>query len=270
MKIGINGDCVGLTDARKNVKTIVENGFEATFIMAEDERLDEFCQAAKEYDLTVETLHGPFLSDGACSINDVWLPGERGDRMLDRMMKSAEKCAKYDIPYLVTHLSSGNDAPFVNECGLERFGALVKRAKELGVVIAFENLRKTGNFACALEYFPDSGFCLDVGHQYCYAGGRQFLSFFGDRLVTTHIHDNMCAVGQDLHLIPFDGKIDYTLLAKQLRDLNYDGTLMLEVFRGFGKEIAEKLYSQLTDEQYITRAAIAAKKLKKLVEESAE
>ena len=256
-------------DAKKNVEAIVGNGFQSTFVMAEDEHLDEFCRTAKEYDLTVETLHGPFLSDGACSINDAWLPGERGDKMLGRMLKAAENCAKYGIPYLVTHLSSGNDAPFVNDCGLERFGTLVKRAKELGVVIAFENLRKTGNLACALEFFPDSGFCLDVGHQFCFADGRQFLPFFGDRLVTTHIHDNLCTVGQDLHLIPFDGKIDYELLAKQLRELNYDGTLMLEVFRGFGKETAEKLYAPLTDERFIARAAAAAKKLKKLVESPA-
>jgi len=265
MKIGINVNCIDFSDVDRNLRLLVENGFEKTFLPSDDQRLDEFFNAIKKYPLTTETLHGPFLSDKECGINDIWKHGEKGELMLSRMIDAAEKCARHNVPYLITHLSSGTDAPQVSETGLERIDRLIRRAEHIGVTIAFENLRKIGNLACALEYFPQSAFCLDVGHQYCYAEGKQFLPLFGDRLATLHIHDNLAVINEDLHILPFDGSIDYRPFVNGLKDWGYSGTLMLEVFKTYHRKYGKNYYSDLSDEEYVKRAANAVRRLQSML-----
>lgn len=256
MKTGINIDCLTLGNIREQVKLLKDNGFSATFVASENERLEEVVRYTNEYEITVDTLHGPFLDNGVCRINDIWKDGEKGEKMLARMIKGLEDCSRFGIPCLITHLSSGNNAPIVNDIGFERIARLVQKADEYGVYVAFENLRKTANLACALEYNEHGKFCLDVGHQYCYTGGKQFLPMFGDRLVALHIHDNMKTIGEDMHLLPFDGAIDYSILMRQLKDCGFDGTLMIETAKA-----GKPQYESLSDEQFIKLAAERANKL---------
>ena len=79
---------------------------------------------------------------------------------------------------------------------------------------------------------------------------------FGDRLVALHIHDNMKTVGEDMHLLPFDGAIDYSILMRQLKDCGFDGTLMIETAKA-----GKPQYESLSDEQFIKLAAERANKL---------
>lgn len=269
MKTGINVDCTEITDVKRSVARIIDNGFQTSFIMAEDEKLPEFAVEAKIRGLKIETLHAPFASDGECYINDMWSAGEKSAKMAARLDLAAEKCAAFGIPFLVTHLSSGENAPRVNEAGLENFYGLVKRAKELGVTVAFENQRKLGNLACALEYFPEAGFCFDVGHQNCFTLGKELLPAFGHRLVTVHIHDNLKEKNGDLHRIPFDGAIDFKKVVSQFKKHGYEGPLMLEVFKNMEESYdTSRPYGDMTDDEYIARAGVAAKKLKALYEKA--
>lgn len=269
MKTGINVDCTEITDVKRSVARIIDNGFETSFIMAEDAKLPEFAAEAKIRGLKIETLHAPFASDGECYINDMWSAGEKSAKMAARLNLSAEKCAALGIPYLVTHLSSGENAPRVNETGLDNFYRLVKRAKELGVIVAFENQRKLGNLVCALEYFPEAGFCFDVGHQNCFTPGNELLPLLGNRLVTVHIHDNLKEKNGDLHRIPFDGAIDYNEVVSQFNKHGYKGPLMLEVFKNMEESYDTfRPYENMTDDEYVGRAGIAAKKLKTLFEKA--
>lgn len=267
MKKGINVDCTDVKDVKASVARIVDNGFETSFIMAEDENLPRFVAEAKNVGLKIETLHAPFASDGESYINDMWSDGEKCAKMTARLSLAVEKCAAFDIPYLVTHLSSGENAPRVNETGLENFYRLVKKAKESGVVIAFENQRKLGNLSCALEYFPDAGFCFDVGHQNCFTLHKELLPTFGDRLVTVHIHDNLKEKNGDLHRIPFDGAIDFKEILSQIKKCGYKGPLMLEVFKNMEESYdTSRPYAEMPDDEYIKRAGKAAKKLNDLYE----
>ena len=68
----------------------------------------------------------------------------------------------------------------------------------------------------------------------------------GDKLICTHIHDNRGKDlsrpdGGDLHLLPFDGDIDYQKMMKGLNGANYQGSLMLEVGnRDYGEMSADE------------------------------
>jgi sugar phosphate isomerase/epimerase len=171
-------------------------------------------------------------------------------------------------PIAVVHLSSGDNPPTVTDVGRSRFAALVEYARKKGIKIAFENQRKLFNLAWALETFgPEDGvgFCWDCGHEGCFTPGKQFMPWFADRLICTHIHDNYGIFDDDRHLLPFDGKLDFERVARQLREANWQGSVMLEVILGKNSHYKGSNYEDLTPEQYLIRAADAAKKLAKMI-----
>lgn len=254
-EIGINLNAIqGLSD-EDYIKTIAELGFSLTFDMARPEermaRLGALCAAAG---LRFETLHAPFSG-----INSIWLPGEEGDEMLARLMDCVDKCGMVGAPIAVVHLSSGQTPPGVTDIGRGRFSELVEYAMKKGVKLAFENQRKIFNLAWALETFgPETGagFCWDCGHEGCFTPGKQFMPMFGDRLICTHIHDNFGQFNEDQHLLPFDGKLDFDRIPRQLREASWQGSVMLEVIAKNSDR-----YTDFTPEQYLTRAAEGAKRL---------
>ena len=237
------------------VKTAAELGFTATFDMARPqevmERLGALCNASG---IRFETLHAPFDH-----INDIWLPGDDGDRMLSELKDCIDKCLMVGAPMAVVHLSSKQNPPTITDLGRGRFEELVAYAGKKGVKIAFENQRKLFNLAWALETFTPAdgvGFCWDCGHEGCFTPEIQFMPLFGSRLICTHIHDNFGVFNDDSHLIPFDGALDFHRVARQLREANWQGSLMLEL----------KAYPEMPGEAYLYRAAGAVKRLAAMVD----
>lgn len=61
------------------------------------------------------------------------------------------------------------------------------------------------------------GFCWDSGHEKCYNHDMDLLAKFGNRLLITHLNDNLgisdpggeITYLDDLHLLPGDGVIDW-------------------------------------------------------------
>jgi sugar phosphate isomerase/epimerase len=163
----------------------------------------------------------------------------------------------------VVHLSSGENPPLVNKLGLLRYEKIIQTAKKYNVTVAFENQRKLANISYIFELFGNEknvAFCWDVGHEKCFAHGLEFMPIFGSKLVYTHIHDNNCEFNQDLHLLPFDGKIDYSKTIKHLKNVNYKGTLTLEVI----PEIS-KAYQNIDAKEYYAKAFSVAKKLQNMM-----
>ena len=164
------------------------------------------------------------------------------------------------------HLSSKENCPHVTDAGLANFDRLHTHAKEQGVILAVENQRKLGNIATILEiYGKDSnvGFCWDVGHEACFANGREYMPLFADRCVMTHIHDNNCRYNIDEHLIPFDGQINFRRTADLIHDADYSGTLMLEL--DLPHEGSDK-YADLSLAQFVSKAYAAINRLRILSE----
>lgn len=255
--IGMNLNAVGDISCGDRLREMAAAGFEATFmtVLPAAEQAAAAALCAK-HGIRCETLHAPFSH-----INDIWFPGENGDAMLRDMCRAADHCLIAGAKILVVHLSSGVQAPPVTDAGRRRFHSLVEYAAKRGIRIAFENQRKLANLAWALETFDaaSAGFCWDCGHERVFAGGMRYMPLFGERLITTHIHDNFGIPGEDLHLIPFDGTVDFRFVAETLRNADYRGTLMLElVFR--------ERYAGMSAAEYIARAAAAAKRLRGMLD----
>ena len=265
-KIGINMFAVRDRGAEDYIKTAADLGFNTMFTgvcssVAEQVSLAELMA---KHGLEYETIHAPFGH-----INDIWLDCEGGKKMLDELITSVDHCKAAGAPILVVHLSSGLNPPSVTDLGQARFAALMEHAEKNGIMIAYENQRKLANIAWAFERFADSpslGFCWDCGHENCFTYGRQYMPLFGKKLVCTHIHDNKGPTptnGQnDLHMLPFDGSFDYDRFARQLNEVGYTGSLMLEVMKGH----SQGFYDAMSEDAYMQRAADAVKRLRALVD----
>lgn len=258
-KIGINWGAYGKLPIDEQIGYMKKYGFEAAFISGGRSHADEVIPKLAEAGISCHSIHAPFDK-----INSVWFEGEEGDGMMDRIIDSLYACADHGVPVLVVHLSSGKNAPVISDAGVARFRRLMAVAKEKGVKIAYENQRKLANIALMFEIFEDEAcFCWDVGHEECFAYGRRFMPLFGDKLVALHVNDNLCEDNGDIHIIPYDGKVDFDRVAKSIADVGYEGPVMLEVIR----HIKPDFYGDISADEYYARAAAAAKRLAAKIDE---
>ena len=106
-----------------------------------------------------------------------------------------------------------------------------------GVTYAFENLPSyhvIGSDIAELAGMigelaaPATGLCFDTGHANMVGDPAAALAQAGEELIYVHLSDN--SGGADDHLMPTYGTIDIDAIARQLHAMQFDGTIMLEVF----------------------------------------
>lgn len=260
-KIGINVSENVIFGVEKYIDCIASVGFNNIFSCGNDEKFISFLsRKCSEKGLLYETLHAPFHN-----INSLWEASVENEA-LATLKTSVDLAAEHSIGIVIIHLSSGEKCPPITDDGLKNFDELVNYAQKKGIILAVENQRKLGNIATILElYGKDSNvaFCWDVGHEKCFAHGREYMPLFGDRCITTHIHDNNMLYNIDEHLIPFDGSIDYRRTAELIKQYNYSGTLMLEI--DLPRDGSDK-YIGLSAEQFAQKAYAAINRLRILSE----
>jgi len=264
-KLGINTDCLGgLLDEIGTLQLAHEIGFEA--ITTGTIELDGVCalkEKANSLGVEFSFLHAPFNG-----INNLWLEGEGYHAIYDGIVKAIDSAAACGVSAVVIHVSSGWKAPFVNDLGLSRYDALADYASHKGVTLAFENLRMVGNLACLMdryEHRDNVRFCYDCGHEHCYTKTVSWIDIFTDKIVATHIHDNLSrpfgdkSTDRDSHWLPFDGNFDYHTMMTKLDKYGYSGPLLLEVFRS-----ARADYKKLSAEEFLTTAYDRIKRISEL------
>lgn len=200
------------------------------------------------------------------------MPGEPQGEIIRRMKKCVDYTANLNTKVVVFHAMKflgSTDAGKVCERDLNKairktsaeavletlcsnLRAAGQYAKEHGVLIAIENLDRFAPW-CDMEQLPkivwgaDSdavGFCLDTGHAWCCGNDpAKWIPIMGDKLFTTHIHDNhglpealSCheglfdvTSGLDEHLSPGFGTISWREFLLALRKSGYNRTLNFEV-----------------------------------------
>lgn len=257
-KIGINISENVLYGVDHYIKSISAVGFDSVFTTGNnDSYVAHVADKCNEFGLKYEYLHAPWTN-----INDLWKDSPSSEEVLSNFYHSVDLAAEYDIPIIVTHVSSKEDAPHVTDIGLSNFDKFASYAAKKGRIVAVENQRKLGNIATILEiYEKDSNvqFCWDVGHEKCFAHGREYMPLFSDRCVATHLHDNNCKYNVDEHLLPWDGSIDFRHTAELLHNACYKGTLMLEI--DLPRENNDK-YRNLSVEQFAAKAYAAINRLR--------
>ena len=259
-KLGINLDTIDGLSYREYIETIKMLGFSAIFSdMTTCECVEEIAVLCKEYDLEYSFIHAPYIGT-----YNIWQDCEEGAKMYESILSCIDLCEKSGVPIAVVHISSGFNPPPMTELGKTRFKNIVEYAQDKNVKIAFENLRNFPYLEWAMDTFKDYsnvGFCWDIGHENCFTEGIEYLKIYGDKLLCTHIHDNNCEIGGDLHIIPFDGKIDFKTSVKNLKLTNFNGPLMLEVFA------KNEIYDGISPVDFLKKAYKGIKKVRDLLNE---
>lgn len=195
-----------------------------------------------------------------CQAHAVYPPSfpddvEKTEKRFFEIVQGMQNAAYLGAPMIVvhpcTHLDCTVDGNFekMYQCNLSFYRRLIPYAKEFGIKIAIENLRRAAvtnmpDALCRLyDELNDSVFtvCLDVGH--CFLHGvdpADAIRILGDRLVhgCLHIHDNMGAA--DEHTLPYYGKIEWESVMKALADIGYEGNFNYEA-SGFIKDVPTDL-----------------------------
>jgi len=270
---------MGIPEAEQ-FASVADAGFDSVFTIWKDAHtLADHKRLADESGLILHSVHGPFSGD--TFLTHMWSHGEAGKAVAKNIIKIVEACSENEVGMLVTHVHSGfeYDLPTVDQApfAIENFGLIAERARELGVTLALENIENFELNEVLLEAFgghPNVGFCWDSGHERCYYNGRDLLKNAGKHLIAVHLHDNMgcgsadgsIASRDDMHMLPFDGIIDWQGVADRLDSHGYDGTLMLEVKRSVWYSDRPEIagYMKMSPSEYIAEAYKRAKRLLKL------
>ena len=225
--------------------------------------------------MTFQSLHAPYKDIPALWAPDSALSAE----VLHRMLRCIDACARFHAPVMVIHGWQGLIYTFPEEpLDFRCFDRMVEYAKEKGVSIAFENLEGEEYLAALLNRYSGQshvGYCWDSGHDHCYPHRTDFLQAYGDRLIMTHLNDNL---GQrdpngiptgndDLHFIPYDGDIDWTHALGKLKKAKQQSILNFELkVRSFSTAPEDLLYADLPLDRFIQFAGQRARQIAALYE----
>lgn len=205
---------------------------------------EEIRRTAEDLGISLPQCHLPFKSTKV-----KWQEPEDYKYFIEMFYRAIDVAAVIGFPWAVIHPDRYFVVPESENWDLdtfikknhEEYDPLVEYALKKGVGIAFENMNR-GRFSQAEELvaYIDSyrddrvGACWDTGHaNMYYKGGDQWdpLHVVGHRLHATHIHDNRAK--DDLHLMPYDGTIDWPRVVAALRDIGYTGDFVSEAASNF-------------------------------------
>ena len=223
-----------------------------------------------------QSVHAPWGKAAA-----LWGDDEaKGEAAVAELVDCLQAAAAAGAPFVVVHAWIGFVSTAPTEAGLKRFARVVAEAKRLGLAIAIENTEGEEHLDALLAHFrgePAVGFCWDTGHELCYNRGRDLMAAFGDRLMGTHLNDNLGIADpagpttwlDDLHLLPFDGIADWPGIARRLAVSGFDGPLTFELNRASKPGRHENdAYAAMPLGDYLAEALARARRVAALADEA--
>ena len=258
--------CLGLiggtnVSGNDQIKIISAAGFDG-FFSAWTPNIFGYRDVANELGMIYQSIHAPFSRT-----DKIWHGGDEANAVRDELVQCVEDCARLEVPILVVHPYSGvPKCEIPPQSGIDNFGIVIKRAEELGVQIAVENVSQPDYLDALMKAFESSknvGFCFDTGHEMCYSVGKDQLAPYGDRLIATHINDNLGKTKKgtpvtwhdDLHLLPYDGIINWQSVADRMNACGYNGILSFELNKNNRpNRFDNEKYVKMSFEEFIAEA----------------
>jgi sugar phosphate isomerase/epimerase len=240
------------------IKLIKNAGFQSVmtwwgdeFIETDGQPKEKRPEIIRKNDLRLENVHFPF-SD----INEIWIDSLEGQELINKFIEYISEYKTYEIPTAVMHISNGDNPPPFNQLGLDRFKKIIDKAEKENINIALENLRKPEylDFIYSNIKSDKLKFCYDSGHENCFTPNYNYLDKYKNKLIALHLHDNDGT--KDQHLLPFNGTINWKNLMDQIKNIEYKGSLALEIVAQY-IDISKKYVA----EEYLNEAKNRANKL---------
>lgn len=187
-------------------------------------------------------LHAPLHFDvdngrsGAPAVNVIHVEKSRRIDSMDEIKRALESAEQISFAHLILHLGERGESWSARtlEHSMTAVEHLRAFARPLGVQILLENLdanevAQPENLVEILSvgHFNDIGVCLDVGHAHLGSGIPSAIAILGERIRSTHIHDN--AGDRDAHLWPGEGTINWQEAMQALTQLKQPPGTVLEI-----------------------------------------
>jgi len=240
--------------------------------------LEEGIKLAQKIGLKVHYVHLPYGKPLWRNTNDLWAKGAANEERIAGIIEQIKLCDKYNIPITVLH-QTYKARKYSNEIHCEKQGIkslqkILDATKNCNVKIALENLNPGDNkyMEILLDSIDDPrlGFCYDSGHNYLYTPDVDFMKKYGDRVIAIHLQDNLMDAtdieesNRDLHLLPFDGKIDFNKVMRNVARSSYNGPVILE--SKYRREKEETLYGSVPPNEFMKEAYKRGQRLAKMLE----
>lgn len=261
-KIAIGASSSFVLPVSEQIVAFRKAGFEGFFTeWSEGENIGEYKRIADSVGMEYQSIHAPFRNAAI-----MWEQSADADMAVAELIACLEDCGRYGVPIMVVHAFKGFKEHCPNNIGVENFRKVVQRASALGIKIAFENTEGEEYLDCLMSAFAsyeNVGFCWDTGHEMCYNHSKDMLAKYGDRLIATHINDNLGISKydgeiywtDDLHLLPFDGVADWQNVTERISRCGYDGILTFELIRLSKRERHENdKYMKMPLDEYLAEA----------------
>ncbi|HDS01741.1 MAG TPA: sugar phosphate isomerase/epimerase [candidate division Zixibacteria bacterium] len=178
--------------------------------------------------LDIDSVHAPY--DPTCDLTqtqDIF-----AQNAVIEIKRSIAAASELGVEKLIVHLSTFRPRKLSERMARIKLtvAEILEFAEERRVLIALENLDSDSEvlFKYAMDLFESDylRFCYDNGHEMLYNESMDLLKKYYQRMIVMHFHDNDGR--RDLHLIPFEGKLNLPALAGQLNKLERIPDITLE------------------------------------------
>lgn len=228
---------------------------------------ESLADCVRKHGMSIQSFHAPHRG-----ISLLWEPDSpQSVPVRENILRCLDACARYEVPVMVLHGWQGLLYTFPETpLDFRFFDVLVSHAGRKNVSVAFENLEGEEYLLALMTRYRDQshvGFCWDSGHDHCYPHRLDFLEAFGDRLIMTHLNDNLGlrdpagipSGADDLHFLPFDGNIPWDSALGRLRGLPRQKILNFELkLRSHSADPGDLRYAGYSLEQFLRAAGSRA------------
>jgi sugar phosphate isomerase/epimerase len=237
---------------REHLLTIRANGFDLIEVFAtrthvdyrNPARVDELRGWLDELSITAGSMHAPICES---FVGGVWgrafsnasTAASSREEAVAETTAAIEAAVRLGCGVVVLHLGlprgqkippGDNDARAMRR-SLE---SVVAAADTAGIKLALEVIPNDlstpdallGLLGGDLE-LGSTGVCLDFGHAHILGGAPEAAEALSGHVITTHVHDNDGR--DDIHLVPFQGTIDWPMTLMAMWKIGYQGPLVFEV-----------------------------------------
>lgn len=260
--------CLGLNanfgvSYEEQLSLIKAVGFDGFFVVwSSDLDCRNLVHRAEALDLRFQSIHAPW---GKAA--DMWHDDDvKGAVAVAELKQCIDTCVLCGVPLLVAHAFVGFDEHNPTMTGLARFSEVVDYAQKHSVLVAFENTEGEEYLAALMSHFADRdnvGFCWDSGHEMCYNHSKDMLQLYGNRLLCTHLNDNLGISDyfgktiwtDDLHLLPFDGVADWQSVVTRLDRCGFNDMLTFELNKTSKPDRHDNdVYERMSITEYLAEA----------------
>ena len=233
--------------------------------------IEAYAKALDARKMKYQSIHAPFSK-----VDKIWESELDGDAYAEEQIECIRQSAGAGVHLVVAHAIIGMERCTPTSLGLRRFERIFTAAENLGVTVALENTEGEIYVEALMKEFGSSPyvrFCIDTGHEMCYNQNRDLIGKYADKLVCTHLNDNMGQTGEkitwhdDSHLLPFDGVADWQGIADRLNAAGYKGDLVFELTsKNKPQRHTHDRYSHLDYKGFVTLALERAKRFREIIE----